>query len=181
MSSPSEESEFPFVVAVLAPLSGKMSQSENQSLSERRFIDVDRANFFAVMRGLNPRVSFAIDQLFNASSSTEIDISFSSLRDFGPDSIVRQVPGFRQALESRNLLAAIRDSLSGSEGFRTCVDSILRNGHDQNPTSEQVELIRGFQKDSFLRSKVVHAEGDGGLMYPLINRKDFVKGLDFLS
>ena len=52
--------ELPFVVGVLADLSGKPEEPLPQ-LKDRKFVEIDRDNFNKVLAGIKPRLAFQVD------------------------------------------------------------------------------------------------------------------------
>src|SRR5712691_9940789 len=55
-----EKREIPFVVGVLADLSGQPDQPLPQ-LKDRKFVEVDKDNFDRVLGQINPRLAFKVD------------------------------------------------------------------------------------------------------------------------
>jgi len=54
-----EKRDLPFVVGVLADLSG-MPEKPLPAIAKRKFVDIDRDNFNDVMEKINPRVAFKV-------------------------------------------------------------------------------------------------------------------------
>lgn len=92
--------ELPFIVGVLADLSGQ-TLVEWKPLAQRRFIPIDRDNFDNVMACAAPRVAFGIPSTMGPQ---RIDLRFRTLADFGPAGIAAQVP------ELQALVAATDDA-----------------------------------------------------------------------
>ena len=55
-----ETKEVPFVVGVLADLSGKPDEPLPK-LKDRKFVEIDRDNFNNVLAAMKPRVAFKVD------------------------------------------------------------------------------------------------------------------------
>jgi type VI secretion system protein ImpB len=55
-----EMKEIPFVVGVLADLSGKPDEPLPK-LKDRKYIEIDRDNFNNVLEGMKPRLAFKVD------------------------------------------------------------------------------------------------------------------------
>src|SRR5437867_11613475 len=55
-----EMKELPFVMGVLADLSGKPDESLPR-LRDRKFVEIDRDNFNDVMKGMKPRLAYRVD------------------------------------------------------------------------------------------------------------------------
>ena len=54
-----EKKEIPFIVGILAPLSGK-SEKVLPPVRDRKMVQIDRDNFNKVMESIEPRVAFEI-------------------------------------------------------------------------------------------------------------------------
>lgn len=80
-----EMKELPFVVGVLADLSGQ-PETPLPRLKDRKFVEVDRDNFTAVMKGMQPRLALKVDNTLAADDSKlGVELRFHSLDDFEPE------------------------------------------------------------------------------------------------
>lgn len=91
-----ESNELPFVVGVLADLSGQRT-APKPKLSDRRFVNIDHDNFDDVMAGIRPRIAFEIAGA--ASETFAVDLSFIRLQDFDPEAVARQIPALSGLFE----------------------------------------------------------------------------------
>src|SRR5690242_1501940 len=74
--------ELPFVVGVLADLSGK-PEEPLPKLKDRKFIDIDRDNFNKVLAGMKPRLAFQVDNTLQGDGSKmNVELRFNSMVDF---------------------------------------------------------------------------------------------------
>src|SRR6476660_2131288 len=86
-----EMKELPFVLGVLSELSGKPEEPLPR-LRDRKFVEIDRDNFDAVMRGMKPRLAYRVDnKLSDDNTQMAVELKFNSLEDFEPEQVVRQV------------------------------------------------------------------------------------------
>src|SRR5712691_13274011 len=77
-----EMKELPFVMGILADLSGKPDEPLPR-LRDRKVVEIDRDNFNAVMKGMKPRLAFKVDnKLADDSSQTAVELRFNSIEDF---------------------------------------------------------------------------------------------------
>src|SRR5215469_6109897 len=77
--------ELPFVVAVLAYLSGTPAEPL-PPFSDRKFIRVDTDNLEALMLSSRPHLTFTVPNLLGEGEpQLSIDLEFKSLDDFGPE------------------------------------------------------------------------------------------------
>ena len=122
-----EKRELPFVVGVLADLSG---QPEKPPLpmqdAKRKFIDIDRDNFDQVIAKVEPRLAFKVDnQLTEDDTKLGVELKFRSLDDFAPARVAEQVPALRKMLEARRALANLRSSLIGNDKLEALLADVL--------------------------------------------------------
>src|SRR5207253_846949 len=95
-----EMKELPFVAGVLADLSGKPDESLPR-LRDRKFVDIDRDNFDAVMKGMKPRLAFKVEnKLTNDDTKMAVEVRFNSIEDFEPEQVANQVEPLRKLLET---------------------------------------------------------------------------------
>lgn len=86
-----EQKELPFVVGVVADLSGQ-SEVQQPKLRDRKFVNIDRDNFDDVMAAVEPRAAFQVQNtLTEEGGKFGVDLKFRSLEDFQPRS--RGEPG----------------------------------------------------------------------------------------
>ncbi len=108
-----QKKELPFVVGVLADLSGNASEAPVRALADRKFVDIDRDNFDSVLAGIKPRLTFRVpDKLTgDGSSLLNIDVKFNSLEDFSPERVAAQVPPLKKLLDARGQLKELLTKL----------------------------------------------------------------------
>src|SRR5580698_1223087 len=90
--------ELPFVIGVLADFSGQ--QEEPVSLQDRKFVEVDRGNFDAIVSAFAPRLRLVVaNRLERDGNPLKIDLRFRSMADFEPEGVARQFWGMAALLE----------------------------------------------------------------------------------
>lgn len=118
----------PFVVGVLANLSGKPEAPVPSFHKDqrRRFIEIDRDNFDDVMNGVGPRLSYKVDnKLTDDGSRMGVELRFRSIEDFGPEQVVNQIEPLRKLLEVRSLLAGLLGKMDGNHELRRRLREVL--------------------------------------------------------
>ena len=108
--------ELPFVMGVMADLSGNTPGVENAELAERKFLDIDMDNFDQRMGdGVKPGVSFHCANKLGESDGEKLSVqlNFRKMDDFSPASIARQVPALAALLEARERLANLQRYMDG--------------------------------------------------------------------
>lgn len=122
-----EKRELPFVVGVLADLSGQPDQPLPK-LQDRKFVAIDKDNFDRVLGQMNPRLAFKVDnQLNEDDAKLGVELRFKSMEDFEPAAVAKQIPALRKLLEVRNALHNIRSSLIGNDKLDAILQETLGN------------------------------------------------------
>ncbi len=122
-----EKREIPFVVGVMADLSGQPDQPL-PPLKDRKFVNIDKDTFDPVLGQINPRLAFKVDnKLSEDDSRLGIELRFSSMADFEPAAVAKQVPALRKLLELRNALQNVRSSLIGNDKLESILQEVLNN------------------------------------------------------
>jgi type VI secretion system protein ImpB len=122
-----EQKELPFVLGVLGDFSGKSILAQPK-LKDKKFVSIDRDNFDDVMKGLQPRTAYQVaNELSDQGGSIGIDLTFESMEDFRPESIVQQVEPLKKLLEVRTKLADLRNKLAGNEKLEDMLTDVLNS------------------------------------------------------
>src|ERR1700730_3206931 len=122
-----EMKELPFVLGVLSDLSGKPEEPLPR-LRDRKFVEIDRDNFDAVMRGMKPRLAFRVDnKLSDDNTQMAVELKFNALEDFEPEQVVRQVEPLRKLLETRLQLQALLAKMDGNDKLTEKLQEIISN------------------------------------------------------
>jgi type VI secretion system protein ImpB len=140
-----EMKELPFVMGVLADLSGQPSEPLPK-LKERKFVEVTPDNFDDVLKSMKPHLAFKVDNLLSEdpdAGQLGVDLSFESLDDFSPDKVAEQVPALRKLLELRTQLSDLRGSLQGNEKLDEILQATLGNEEKLNQLRNEI----GTQED----------------------------------
>jgi type VI secretion system protein ImpB len=122
-----EIKELPFVVGVVADLAGQ-SEVEQPRLRDRKFVNIDRDNFDDVMKGIEPRAAFQVEnRLSEAGGRFAVDLRFRSMADFSPDQVVSQIEPLRRLLDARSTLADLRKKPAGNDKLEDLLSEVLSN------------------------------------------------------
>jgi type VI secretion system protein ImpB len=106
--------ELPFVMGVMADLSGNNSTVEKPDIAERKFLDFDMDNFDKRMGAIEPAVTMKVEnKLGEGGDKLSVNLTFRKMEDFGPAAIARQVPALASLLEAREQLANLLRYMDG--------------------------------------------------------------------
>ena len=119
--------ELPFVMGVLADLSGKHPVEPLPAVSDRSFLDIDVDNFDERMKATRPRVAFAVPNTLTGEGKMMVDMTFDSIEDFSPAAIARKVEPLRALLEARMQLANLQTYMDGKSGAEALVTQLLKD------------------------------------------------------
>ncbi|MDZ4820080.1 MAG: type VI secretion system contractile sheath small subunit [Planctomycetota bacterium] len=134
-----EKVELPFVVGVLADLSGSPKE-KLKALKERKVVNVDRDNFNDVLARATPRVAMKVDNKFNDDGSKlAVELNFKNIEDFEPAQVARQVGPLRELLEMRQKLTQLMSKMEGNDKLEELLGQILANDEQAKKLAEQMK------------------------------------------
>jgi type VI secretion system protein ImpB len=136
-----EKKELPFVVGVLADLSGQPDKPL-LTIKDRKFVEIDRDNFDKVLAKMEPRLAFKVDnKLSNDDTQLGVELRFSNMEDFEPQNVVDQVEPLRKLIELRRKLSNLRSSLYGNDKLDRMLQQILNDDQELNKLCNEVGLL----------------------------------------
>jgi type VI secretion system protein ImpB len=139
-----QEKELPFVVGVLADLSGK-PETPLPKMDKRSFVEIDRVNFDKILAGMKPRLAFQVENTIQDNNTKfGVELKFTKMEDFEPEQIVRQVEPLRELLERRMRLQHLRDKLDSQRNLEPLLQQVIGNTDTMKKLSE--EIGRGTPK-----------------------------------
>jgi type VI secretion system protein ImpB len=139
-----ETKEIPFVVGVMADLSGKPKE-KLPPIKKRKFTEIDRDNFDKVLKAATPRVAFRVDDKLSGDEDSQIavEINFNSLDDFHPENVAKQIDPLAKLLETRRKLSDLLTKLDGNDKLDELLQEVISNtdildkvGTETKPTDE---------------------------------------------
>jgi type VI secretion system protein ImpB len=126
-----EKIELPFVMGVMADLSGNASAVEKEDMATRKFLDFDMDNFDKRMEAIAPAVQFRVDnklgQEAEANEKLSVNLRFSKIDDLSPANIARQVPALAKLLEARTQLANLLRYMDGKVAAEDQIKKLLND------------------------------------------------------
>jgi type VI secretion system protein ImpB len=135
-----EKKELPFVVGVLADLSGQPDKPL-LTIKDRKFVEIDRDNFDKVLAKAEPRLAFKVDnKLSNDDTKIGVELRFSNMEDFEPQNVAGKVEPLRKLIELRRKLSNLRSSLYGNDKLDKMLQQILNDDQDLNKLRTEVGL-----------------------------------------
>jgi len=119
--------ELPFVMGVMADLSGNDPGVEKAEIADRNFLDIDMDNFEARLKAINPGLSFKTENKLNDGTGEKMSVNlrFEKMEDFGPAAVARQVPALAKLLEAREQLANLMRYMDGKVAAEDQIKRLL--------------------------------------------------------
>ncbi len=138
-----EKKEIPFVVGVMADLSGKPDEPLPK-VKDRKFVEIDRDNFNQVLAGTKPRLAYRVDnKLTDDDSQMAVELRFQSLEDFHPEKVAQQVTPVRKLVDARKRLSDLLAKMDGNDRL----EELLQEAMGSTDALEELSKATGGDKD----------------------------------
>lgn len=132
--------ELPFVVGVLADLSGQPS-TPLSPLKERKAVNIDRDNLNDVLAKAAPRVAMKVqNRLTDEDTKLAVELNFKSMDDFEPARIAEQVPALRELLAMRLQLTQLLSKMEGNDKLDRLLSDVLANTDQARELARQMGI-----------------------------------------
>jgi type VI secretion system protein ImpB len=121
--------ELPFVMGVMADLSGSDPGVPKETVDERKLLDIDMDNFDARMEAINPGTAFRVDNKLEDGSGDKLGVQlrFKKMADFAPAAIARQVEPMAKLLKTREQLANLLRYMDGKVAAEANLKKLLND------------------------------------------------------
>lgn len=116
-----EKKELPLVAGILADLGGNKPVRTPAALKQRRFVEIDRDNFDAVMESITPGVMFTVNDLMKPKKADgtheqlTVTLKFEKMEQFDPVRVLKQVPSLEALFAARERLSDLFTKLDGND------------------------------------------------------------------
>ena len=118
--------QLPFVMGVLADLSGKPAEPLPQ-VDERKFLEIDVDNFDSRMKALKPRAAFQVPNTLTGEGNINVELTFENMDDFSPAAVAGKVDALNKLLEARQQLSNLITYMDGKGGAEELVSKLLQD------------------------------------------------------
>jgi len=120
--------ELPFVMGVLADLSGNSSAVQKPDIADRAFLDIDMDNFDKRMAAIEPGLSMKVPNKLGSDEGGDklsVNVKFKKMDDFSPTAIARQVPAVAKLLQAREQLSNLLRYMDGKVAAEDALKKLL--------------------------------------------------------
>ena len=131
-----EMKELPFVVGVLADLTGQPlldEEGKKIAVKNRKFVNIDRDTFNDVLAGAKPAVNLRVGNKLTGEENAQLSVAlqFRDMSDFEPERVVQQVEPLRKLLDARQRLTELKSKLDGNDRLEELLTKVLNNPTEQ--------------------------------------------------
>jgi type VI secretion system protein ImpB len=120
--------ELPFVMGVMADLSGNNSAVDKPEMADRSFLDMDMDNFDKRMEAIEPGLTMKVPNRLGSGEGGDrlsVNVKFKKMEDFSPTALARQVPAVAKLLQAREQLSNLLRYMDGKVGAEDALKKLL--------------------------------------------------------
>jgi len=122
-----EAKELPFVVGVMADLSGQPKEAL-RPLKARKFVNIDRDNFNDVLARSTPRLALRVqNRLTDEDTKLAVELNFNSIDDFEPAQVASQIEPLKELLDLRQKLTELLSKMEGNDKLEQLLSEVVAN------------------------------------------------------
>jgi type VI secretion system protein ImpB len=134
--------ELPFVVGVLADLSG-YPKDALKPLKDRKATFIDRDNFNDVLAKATPRVAMRVANKLTDEKDKllPVELNFKSMDDFEPAKVAEQIPVLKELLDMRHRLTQLLSKMEGNDQLENLLTDVLSNSDKADALKKVLENI----------------------------------------
>jgi type VI secretion system protein ImpB len=135
-----EKTELPFVVGVMADLSGAPKEAL-RPMKERKFTPIDRDNFNEVLAKATPRLAMKVqNRLTGDDSKLAVELNFKHMDDFEPTNVAEQIGPLKELLEMRKRLQELMSKMEGNDKLEQLLGDVLNNTEKAMSLAKQMGI-----------------------------------------
>jgi type VI secretion system protein ImpB len=136
--------ELPFIMGVMSDLSGD-GADDLPEVSDRQFVEIKPDNFDKVLKGMKPRLTYAVDNKLEPDSEDKIgvELKFESFDDFSPERVAQQVEPLRKLMEKRQDLADLKSKLATNRNLNKAIQKALGDEGAKEKLKTELESTEG--------------------------------------
>ena len=134
-----EKKELPFVVGVLADLSGN-PENPLPPIKNRKFVEIDRDNFMDIMAVIHPRLVIRVaNKLSDDNPEISVELMFKDMSDFEPQNLAKNIPALAALYQKRNNLKNLITKRDGNDPLEAILTQIMKNNDNLQKLKSEIE------------------------------------------
>lgn len=140
-----EDVELPLRLMVVGDFKGRKDTSDAEdfvAIEERKTVNVDKNNFDDVLK--SQEVELKLDNVENLvhpdKKEMSVHLHFRSMKDFEPESVVKQVPELKDLLALREALTELKGPLAQNAAFRKRLQTLLEDENERTSILEEIGI-----------------------------------------
>jgi type VI secretion system protein ImpB len=134
-----EKKELPFVVGVLADLSGN-PENPLPKIKNRKFVEIDRDNFKEVMEIINPRLVLRIaNRLSDENPEISVELIFKDISDFEPQNLAKNIPALATLYNKRNNLKNLITKMDGNDPLEMILTQVMKSNDSLQKLKKELD------------------------------------------
>lgn len=136
--------ELPFIMGVMSDLSGD-GADDLPDIADREFVEIKPDNFDKVLKGMKPRLTYAVDNKLEPDSEEKIgvELKFESFDDFSPERVAEQVGPLKQLLDKRQELADLKGKLATNRKLNKAIQQALGDEDSKAKLMDELSNLGG--------------------------------------
>jgi len=135
--------ELPFVIGVLADLSGKPKEPLPW-LKDRKVVNSDRDNFNNVLQKATPRLAMKVqNRLTDENTNLAVELNFRNMEDFEPAQVAQQIGPLKELLDMRQKLTQLLSKMEGNDKLEALLADVLSNTEKAMALANQMGIQPG--------------------------------------
>jgi type VI secretion system protein ImpB len=120
--------ELPFLVGIMADLSGHTSKTKRKIKNNLEFLNIDKENFNAIMDKINPTLKLSVENKIKGDESKlGVKLDFKSFKDFTPDNLAQNIPQLKELMETRAKLLDFQSNVDSNEKLEDVMNRLVKN------------------------------------------------------
>jgi type VI secretion system protein ImpB len=141
-----EKKELPFVIGVLADLSG-MPDKPLPMMKDRKFVPIDRDTFNKVLAKTEPRLALRVqNRLTDEDTKLSAELRFKHIDDFEPARVAEQIPALKELLDARQNLEQLLGKMMNSAQLEQLLEDIVSNPEKQAAVAQLIGVAADAPK-----------------------------------
>lgn len=139
-----EDVDLPMRFLVTGDFSQGTSKDRKVELDERRMRNFDGKNTNDVMKDMNIKLDFVVDNKIDPDTEEDLEVSlpFTGINSFSPAEVAKNVPKIKSLLLLKKLLNEMMTSVDNKKEFRKLLNDLMG---DQEAMGKLLEELKGFE------------------------------------